>query len=204
MNLRMPVVLILVSIACVGMGYAQEQPSPQTHTLSLNRASQVEVGLHHWRGPQDASLDMEAKVDDDALIITCTLVDDVPFLQPRRTKINPFWWKMEYGADGVRFILRKKNDLEEIRCDFYLDFSSQAIEPRIVIVESETNIQGSLQGSRLKFVRRLDETRFLLHIPLNQILKEPLSLDGNSLEVRLYDLDGDHDEYTILSDSIDL
>ena len=172
--------------------------------LTLDRAAQVRFGLHHWSGPRDGSLALVLRRGGDRLLIEGTLRDDHAFLQPRATKLNPAWWKIEYGADGLRFILRSGGDSDEVRSDFYLDFGSQALQPRVVVASCEAGHTGPLPGTRLKFRRAPGKTHFLLSLPLDKLLHAPATLAGAQLEVRLYDLDSEMEDYTLLSDKVAL
>jgi len=194
----------LAFLASAGVMRAEAPDVSVPDRLELSRAAQVSSGLHHWSGPRDGSLLVEARRQGDLLALDITLRDDVPFLQPRPAKLNPDWWKIEYGADGIRFILRTRQRPPQVRCDFYLNFGSQVTDPQIVVVSSESGMRGRMQGLRLKYARKGITTRLFLTFPLDRLLESPLSLEATEMEVRFYDLDGDLDEFTVLSDSATL
>ncbi len=172
--------------------------------LELNQAAQVHSGLHHWSGRRDGALALRVQRRGGTLVLEGTLQDDVSFLQPRPAKLNPDWWKIEYGADGLRFIMRTQGESPKVRCDFYLDFGSQLANPHVVVVASEVGQVNQLRGSRLKFTRKAGTLHFLLSLPLERLLEAPVSLRQTEMEVRLYDLDGEMEDYTVLSDKVTL
>jgi len=196
--------MLLGALAAAGSARCEAPEPSALGQLTLERAAQVRFGLHHWSGPRDGSLTLSLRRQGERLLIEATLRDDHPFLQPRPTKLNPAWWKIEYGADGLRFILRSGGDSGEVRSDFYLDFGSQALQPRVVVASCEAGHTGTLPGTRLKFRRAPGKTRFLLSLPLDKLLHAPAALAGSELEVRLYDLDSEMEDYTVLSDKVTL
>lgn len=196
--------ILLGALAAAGSARCETPEASILGQLTLERAAQVRFGLHHWSGPRDGSLALSLRRQGERLLIEGTLRDDHPFLQPRATKLNPAWWKIEYGADGLRFILRSGGDSAEVRSDFYLDFGSQALQPRVVVASCEAGHTGTLPGTRLKFRRGGGKTHFLLSLPLERLLHAPVELAGAQLEVRLYDLDSEMEDYTLLSDTITL
>lgn len=200
-------ILLLATLGCVaaaGLAHCEAPAASVLGRLELDRAAQVRFGLHHWSGPRDGSLALWLWQEGDQLVIEATVRDDSPFLQPRPTKLNPDWWKIEYGADGIRFILRTRENSAKVRCDFYLDFGSQAMNPRVVAATSEAGGPKPVSGTRLKFARKSATIHFWLSLPLSELLNAPFSLAATELEVRLYDLDSEMEDYTLLSDKVSL
>lgn len=195
---------LLACLAAAGLSHGREPATDSGGQIELNRATQIRSGLHHWSGPGDGSVKVRLYRSDDLLIVEAWLRDDVPFLQPRPGKLNPDWWKMEYGADGLRFILRRRTEPAQVRYDFYIEFGSYAMTPQVQVVEPESGETKLLRGSRMRFSRKADSTHFVLALPLEHLLEPPYSLKDSEMEVRLYDLDGDADEYTVLSDVVAL
>jgi hypothetical protein len=81
-----------------------------------------------------------------------------------------------------------------------LEFGSHATQPRVRVRSSETGSQPRpLNGTAIKFNLLPGRTRFRFQIPLKNLLKEPYSLSGCEMEVRLYDLDEDDRRFTLMS-----
>ncbi len=87
-----------------------------------------------------------------------------------------------------------------LRCVLVLEFGSHATQPRVRVRSSETGSQPRpLNGTAIKFNLLPGRTRFRFQIPLKNLLKEPYSLSGCEMEVRLYDLDEDDRRFTLMS-----
>ena len=196
------VFVIFSSLCLVIPALAQEIQSPTALRMEINQPLQIQTGHHYWEGPRDSSLFLDVQLQGKNLIITGSLYDDYPFIQPRVNPINIESKVVEYGADGVRFLLRSQEDDSKIYSDLYLNFGSLALNPKVVTAMGKTNVTHELAGSRLKFLQLKSQSRFFISLPLSLLFESPESLKSSELEVRLYDLDRDHKEYTMLRDRI--
>lgn len=173
--------------------------------LALSRSVQVRQGMHHWQGSSDASLALEIQQRDETLILRGTWYDDAAFLQPYPVTAPSANAPVEYAADGWRIILRSSAKAgAATRLDAYFDFDSQATHPKVKVIHSEKGAIRRLSGTGIKLARRHGEIQFHIEIPLAQLLNSPLKPEGETLEIRLYDLDGEPNDFTLLSERITL
>ena len=98
------VLLPFVSLSLMNPALRQENHSTTTIRLDLYQPLQIQIGHHSWRGPEDSSLFLNIQIQEKNLIITGSLYDDFPFIQPRKNPINLESRVIEYDADGIRYI----------------------------------------------------------------------------------------------------
>lgn len=181
---------------------ASESPEALKASVRIHQASEVEQGIYYWSGSRDASLSLQAEQKGDWLILEGVLWDDVPFVQKSPSEMTPGGEGRENAGDGIGLLLRGKNASgnQALRFGLVLEFGPHATKPRIRMRESEIGSQpGTLNGTTIKFNLLPGRTRFRFQIPLKNLLKEPYSLSGCELEVRLYDLDEDDRRFTLMS-----
>ena len=197
--------VLLTSFWGLGISSAGAQPSNPSAHLKIDEARQILLGLQHWHGPQDASLTLEINEGESDLQIHGFLKDDFPYIQlePNQTGFDP--WGELYASDGIRFIFRSISDATEqkIVSDFFLEFGSHATDPK-VLLSRKGDQEGIFptSGVRIKYVLSHQQVEFLLRLPLKQFFKKSELWSTCEIEVRLYDLDGENNQFTILKGKI--
>lgn len=179
--------------------------------IKINKFDQVTQNSFNWSGPDDTSLNCEIGFTPQAIIVRGNLIDDQPFVQSMEQPKKPAWWGIPYGADGIEFQMDDKTSSTN-RLQFYFNFTSAGIKPRVTVVESpgqgrkEFNAAADFRLLPIPFEAGQTAKpgfRFEVAIPIDGLV-EPRFFSGPlRIRVRLHDLDGDFKTYKMMEEAVE-
>lgn len=190
----------------------QSQILGSVFPIKLNKFEQITQNSFNWSGPNDAGLTCEIGFTPQAIIVRGTVLDDQPFVQSSEFPKRPAWWGIPYAGDGIEFHLDEKTSSSN-RLQFYLNFSSAGVNPRVVITESPG--QGKREfnvAADFRLLPLLSENpavppppgfRFEVAIPVDGLVEPRFFSGALRMSVRLHDLDGDYKTYKMLEEVVE-
>ena len=165
-------------------------------TVKINTYSQVVQNSFNYRGEGDLSGEFGLILYKNDLIIFGKVRDNVPLYQTREKPINPKWWKIAYGADGVCFLLSKSEKKEDIY-KIFLNFGSQGLNP-VIVLDKFSDEKSETSSGKLVVKKTQDGYTFEARIPIQE-LSDGLFNRDFFLEILLFDMDGDEMTYKVMA-----
>ncbi len=180
----------------------------ETYNFSLTKFDDVTFGQENWKGPQDASLNCTFSFTPTALYLEGEFTDDFPFCQKAIHPSKPDWWKLSYGADGIVVTLEAVDSPTQ-RASFALNWSAQAIRPRIDMITSLLSTRQDFARTGCVELRDGEKTseisggvtrsvRFRAGVPITEIAEPQFFEKPLVITVELFDLDGDYNSASVL------
>ncbi|MGC8841585.1 MAG: hypothetical protein ACP5QZ_09080 [Candidatus Sumerlaeaceae bacterium] len=178
----------------------------ETYSFALGRYDDVVFGRENWKGPDDASLNCSVSFTPTALYVEGDFVDDFPFCQKTIHPAKPKWWKLGYGADGIVITLEDLTSATQ-RVSFALNWSAQAVHPRVDIIESllatapDFARSGCLQLKDTEAPlekRSVRAIKFRAGVSITELADPQFFEKPLRIVVELYDVDGDYFSASVL------
>jgi hypothetical protein len=192
---------VTVLLSCFSSTAQQWWPHGRISEVTLERKEQVKKGFIYWSGPRDASLKLTFQVQESDVLIHGIWVDDDPLLQLWPGDIQSKDSKMEYGADGIRIgRIALVEGAARLVSDFLVELAPYGVESRITLLNTDKPGVNESLNYWSKVNIRHHRVEFQFKIKLEDLLIEPSNLEKGVWVVRLYDLDGDGRDYTVLED----
>jgi len=174
-------------------------------TVKINTYSQVVQNSFNYRGEGDLSGEFGLVLYKNDLIVFGKVRDNIPLYQTREKPINPKWWKITYGADGVCFLLSKSEKKEDIN-KIILNFGSQGLNP-VIVLDKFPDEKSETSSGKLVVKKTQDGYTFEARIPIQELSDGALVGNGRDrslqafsyLEILLYDMDGDEATYKVMA-----
>jgi len=165
-------------------------------TVKINTYSQVVQNPFNYRGESDLSGEFGLVLYKNDLIIFGKVRDNIPLYQTREKPINPKWWKITYGADGVCFLLSKSEKKEDIN-KIILNFESQGLNP-VIVLDKFPDEKSETSSGKLVVKKTQDGYTFEARIPIQE-LSDGLFNRDFYIEIIVYDMDGDETTYKVMA-----
>ena len=177
--------------------------------VQLTSMDQVVQNSYNWKGPQDASMRCDIGFAPTAVVIRGEFRDDLPFFQTMEHPAMPEWWGIQYGADGLEFLLDDPTSATR-RVRFVLNFGSGAVNPRVELLASP---RSDAPGFIPQAVLDLEDApgtapeegtiQFRTAIPYSALAETDFFRGPLRITVRLHDLDGDYSSYLMMQQAIE-
>ena len=171
-------------------------------TVKINTYSQVVQNSFNYRGEGDLSGEFGLVLYKNDLIIYGKVRDNMPLYQTREKPINPKWWKIAYGADGLCFLLSKSEKKEDVN-KIFLNFGSQGLNP-VIVLDKFPDEKSETSSGKLVVKKTKDGYAFEARIPVQELSDEKgdrrdSSVPFSYLEILLFDMDGDETTYKVMA-----
>ncbi len=177
--------------------------------IELNRMDEVAQNSYNWRGPADASLKCDIGFAPQALVVRGEFRDDLPFFQTMLRPAMPDWWRIQYGADGVEFLLDDPTSSTR-RVRFMLNFGSAAVDPKVELLASPLKGAGGFLGAAALELEDAPGSapeegavQFRVAIPYGALADMDFFRSPLRITVRLHDVDGDFATYLMMQEAIE-
>lgn len=177
--------------------------------VQLTGMDQVAQNSYNWKGPQDASMRCDIGFAPAAVVIRGEFRDDLPFFQTMQHPAMPEWWGIQYGADGLEFLLDDPTSATR-RVRFVLNFGSGAVNPQVELLSAP---QPHSPGFIPQAVLDLEDApgtapeegtiQFRAAIPYSALAETDFFRGPLRITVRLHDLDGDYTTYLMMQQAIE-
>ena len=164
--------------------------------LKLDSYSQVIQNSFNYRGEDDLSGEFGLVLCGKNLIFFGEIQDNIPLYQTREKPVNPKWWKITYGADGVCLLLSKSEKEDDVNRIFF-NFGSQGLVP-VILLDSIPGKKTGTSSGELAIEKTKNGYSFEAQIPFDE-LSEGLLNGDCFLEILLFDMDGSEETYKVMA-----
>lgn len=165
-------------------------------TLKIESYSQVIQNSFNYRGKDDLSGEFGLVLCGKNLIFFGEIQDNIPLYQTREKPVNPKWWKITYGADGVCLLLSKSEKEEDINRIFF-NFGSQGLNP-VILLDSIPGKKSGTSSGELAVEKTKNGYSFEAQIPIEELADGLFDKDC-FLEILLFDMDGGEETYKVMA-----
>lgn len=177
--------------------------------IQLARMDQVVQNSYNWRGPNDASMRCDIGFAPQALVIRGEFRDDLPFFQTMIHPSMPDWWRIQYGADGIEFLLDDPTSATR-RVRFALNFSTAAVSPQVELISSPLSPRPRFLGSASIELEDAPNSepedgavQFRVAIPYTALAEPDFFRGPLRITARQHDVDGDFASYLMIQEAIE-
>ncbi len=164
--------------------------------IRIDDYSQVIQNSFNYRDKTDLSCKLGIALYGENLLVFGEVLDDISLCQTRENPINPNWWKITYGADGIGLLFSSSQKEETIN-KIILNFGSQGLKPVIVLDKIPNKKSGTSSGELAVKKTRTGYT-FEAQIPISELSNGLFNSDF-FFDVLIYDMDGDESTYKVMA-----